>query len=432
MTEHSKVNHSKPFPRRHFLKLCGFAALGMALANCDSTPTHPIAPPSDLLHIENGKVLNSSGNAIFLRGLCLDPFPFWSFKETPNHPYTLERINLFNRSLYEHYLTEADIQEIKNMGVNVVRKQISFYALELAPYQYNEGVLHQIDHLIEIAYPNGIYVIPALTDAAQNSRQKDNIKHYNGVPYLWDDREWRQRVISAWAHIANRYANNPAIAGYDIINEPEAPTKADLHSFYSDVISEIRMVDSKRIIILEKQHFSNHDILFGGIYEDQNLMLSDHHYEDIQVNEEICNPNAIYLTEQELEALLNEFLAENEVAGRPFYIGEFSAACLPDVGERALQWTSDIMRVMRKYNIHYTYFSYKNIWGDQDPRASLYHPNIPLFAGWQNQPIETVIEYVEARVDDLLTGNWSVNAELKQVLIGHLKSRQAFRPSIAE
>jgi len=407
--------------RRDFLKLCGLSFLGLVLTNCNSKPTPPPTPLSDFLHIENGKVTGKSGSEILLRGICLDPFPFWSFKETPNHPYGLERINQFNSALYTHYLTEADIQEIKKMGVNVVRKQVSFYALETAPYQYNEGVLQQIDHLIEIAYPKGIYIIPALTDAAQNSAQQDNKRHHNGVSHLWVDNEWRQRVISAWEYIARRYANNPAIAGYDIINEPTAPTHESLLSFYSDVIAAIRRVGDEHIIILEKQHFENTStILFGGQYEDENIMLSFHHYEDLNVEKEECDPNAVYLTKQELLTQLDEFLSQDEIANRPIFAGEFGAVSLPCAGAKALQWTRDILDVMNEHRIHYTYFSYKHIWGDRNPKSGIYYPQAPLFSGWQNQPIEETIRFVTSRMDELLTSRWSSNTELMGILVEKL------------
>jgi aryl-phospho-beta-D-glucosidase BglC (GH1 family) len=37
---------------------------------------------------------------------------------------------------------------------------------------------------------------------------------------LWDSRDNQLKVIALWKKLAERYANEPWIGGYDIINEP--------------------------------------------------------------------------------------------------------------------------------------------------------------------------------------------------------------------
>jgi hypothetical protein len=374
------------------------------------------------LHAEGSKVVNSEGNVVFLRGIDLDPFPFWSFKEIPDSPYSTEEINEFNHALFTRYITEEDFQTLSNMGVNVIRKQVSFYALETAPYQYNDAVLQQIDHLVELGARYGIYVVFSLTDAAQNTKQQDNQLHYDGNPYLWTDEEWRKRVVAAWEYMAKRYADNPTIAGYDVINEPTAPSKADLHTFYSDIISTIRNVDNNHIIILERQQFDAvENIFFGGQYNEDNLMLSFHYYEDFQEPVEECHLDAVYYSESELIDMVDNFLLLDEVANRPLYIGEFGAINLPCIeDESALKWTGDIMKVMNEHGIHYTYFSYKNIWGYWNPKSTVYYPLSPLFEGWGDQSIEMQIAYITTYIDDLLTSNWTYNDELRKIIIENL------------
>ena len=39
-------------------------------------------------------------------------------------------------------------------------------------------------------------------------------------PSLWDSAENQRRTVALWREIARRYADNPWVGGYDILNEP--------------------------------------------------------------------------------------------------------------------------------------------------------------------------------------------------------------------
>jgi len=365
----------------------------------------------NFLHVEGNKVIDENNNEIFLRGFAIDPFGYRSFKETPGK-YSQEQINQFNSDIFQSYLSEEDIKEMRDMGSNVVRKQISFYALEIEPYKYNDGVLEVIDDLINRSYKHGVYVIISLTNAAQNTKQQDNLATYNGTPYLWTDPEWRKRVIAAAGHMAEHFADNPGIAGYDMINEPEPSSKEALHSFYSDIIKEIRKYDKNHIIILENCHFSPEceKILFGGEYEDSNIMLSPHYYNDAAEGVK-SNPNSVeYETRQEIEKKVKELLSQPATQGRPIFMGEFSA--LWGSGEKGLQWTQDVIDLMNQYGMHWTYFSYKNI----DNQRGLY-----VAKEWWRKDL------TENQIENLIVGdtqkkllstkeNYEINQRIKQIL----------------
>lgn len=396
---------------------------------CDgASPLHDHQNVNEIgfLAISGANLFDEKGNEIILRGVDAGPFPYFSFKgEDYKGVYSTEKINGFNKNLYSAYLTEQDMIKTKEMGVNVIRAHISFYDLEVEPYKYNEGALWQLDYLLNLSSKYGIYVIPVMSDAAQNSEQQlahpDSAvsKAYNSKEHLWTEPEFQKRALAAWKHIAKRYANNPGIAGYDIINEPSAPTKEDLRSFYSEVISEIRKVDTKHIIILERQHFHNAtEFLFGGIYHQDNIMLSLHHYADEKLEGE-ANPKANYESYDLLHKRMGCFLKMEEVKGRPLYVGEFGIAFAKD---EAYEWLDNMMQVMNSYGIHYTYFSYKNIYGYWDrlkgeDGKGLYRSTEPVFLGVQDIPKEKVIDWAEERREDQLsTERFQIDLKIKKIL----------------
>ncbi|PJE81512.1 hypothetical protein COU58_02085 [Candidatus Pacearchaeota archaeon CG10_big_fil_rev_8_21_14_0_10_32_42] len=323
-------------------------------------PKEPVVYPQKFLHVEGKKVVDENGNEVILRGFNIGSFKFASYKDLfPSQ--SLEKINVFNDQNYKYYLTEEDIKDMKEMGANVLRAHsyMKFWTLETEPYQFNEGFVKTLDDLIDVAYRNGIYVIIDLTEAGQNEPQNEN--SFGNT--LWTDQDLEQRVIAGWKYLAGHYANNPGVAGYDILNEPSPPTNEKFHSFYATVIKEIREVDKNHIIILDTKHFPlwEEGIRWGGEYDDDNIMLTTHHYDDALEKYE-SNPSlARYDTKEEIEQGIKESLSWPELQNRPFFIGEFSA--LWDTGERGLQWTQDTIDLMNQYGIHWTYFSYKNIFG---------------------------------------------------------------------
>jgi len=214
---------------------------------------------------------------------------------------------------------------------------------------------------------NGIYVILDLHAAGQN-RLAHN-REYGCI--LWSDQELQNRVVSLWRVIAERYKNNPYVAGYDIINEPEAPTRAALYSFYQQTIERIREVDNKHILFVELNLYDREKIQFGGEYNDTNIALSIHFYKPGTFTNQGRRGGppigqrypgeygGIYWDKHQIDKFFADFLAHDNPKRRPLYVGEFGVLTRA-AGEDAFQWTEDVIHVLNNKNIHYTYFKYKH------------------------------------------------------------------------
>ncbi len=319
----------------------------------------PPPKPTDFLHIKGQKIIDDNGNEIFLRGFNIGPVKFASYKDRQN---SLEKIDAFNDAMLKSYVSEWDIINMKNMGATVLRAHsyLRFYTLETEPYQYDEGYIKTLDDLIDMAYDHGIYVIITMTGAGQNVHQNTTNELGNS---LWIDKDLRTRVIAAWKYLAEHYANNPGVAGYDILNEPRPTSKEALYSFYKDVVKEIRQVDKNHIIILSAHYFHNESAFScGGEFDDENILLQIHQYgeapkRDIENSASVAYPQR-KLLEQGLQKLYRSWPALQK---RPLFVGEFSA--LWDSGEKGLRWTRDMIELMNQRGIHWAYFSYKNIFG---------------------------------------------------------------------
>lgn len=320
--------------------------------------------PLSFLHVSNAKILNQYDREIQLRGFHYECFYFLDKRLYDSTKSSASGSDGCFIEFSKYYCTAEDLSEIKAMGANVIRLGLRLWHLEKAPYTYSQEALQHLDNTIMRIAKQGLYVILDLHAAGQNSLNHN--QEYGHI--LWNQIELQDRVVALWGLISKRYQNNPAIAGYDLINEPMAPTKQALHRFYQRCIEEIRKHDSRHLLILEKDLGKNGDIRFGGEYDDANIVLSVHFYQPAPFTRQGRKGsqlgykypgmyNRVYWDAGQIEKYFNGILSGLKVK-RPLFVGEFSANAWGG-HEDALRWIEDVMTVFNRKGIHFTYFSYK-------------------------------------------------------------------------
>ncbi len=92
------------------------------------------------------------------------------------------------------------------------------------------------------------------------------------------------RLVGLWVKIASRYKEEPAIAAYDLLNEPlpartgaAAKYKDRLEPLYKRIVRAIREVDRKHMITLEGADWANGWSVFSEPFDD-NLLYQFHYY----------------------------------------------------------------------------------------------------------------------------------------------------------
>jgi hypothetical protein len=125
-----------------------------------------------------------------------------------------------------------------------------------------------------------MYVILDLHAAPGGQGMDAGISDYDPTkPSLWESSENRAKTVALWRKLADRYKDEPAVAGYDLLNEVNwnLPGGSLLRALYGDITNAIREVDSKHIIFIEGNWFANN---FTGLTPpwDDNLVYSPHKY----------------------------------------------------------------------------------------------------------------------------------------------------------
>lgn len=173
-----------------------------------------------------------------------------------------------------NWFGSADCERLAARGMNCVRLPIWYGMFEDDEGNPRDG-FPQLDAVIAAAWQHGIYSIIDLHGAFGGQSGPDNhtAARREARPMFWDGAESLvpggaplerqpihvERAAILWERIARYYADNPAIAGYDLLNEPlGAPSRAILLATYDRLYRAVRRVDPQRPIFVEAC-WSGHD-----------------------------------------------------------------------------------------------------------------------------------------------------------------------------
>ncbi len=270
--------------------MLGFVAAVALIAGCDvGVPGVPPAPGRDAsafrlpaLHAEpdpvnGGRIVDAYGREVLLRGVNVNAHvEYWAYSP----------------SLFTTYpLTEQDADEIASFGWNAVRLLLSWSRVEPQPGVYDEAYLDSIEASIVLLQSRGLYAVvdlhqdawgPSLAARPNEACRSGETPAFgwDGAPAwatldggarrcvpngtrefspaviasfqaFWDDAPGpgnvgiRTRYAAMLGHVAARLAQHDAVAGFEIMNEPNAiwlfPGQLDaLADFYAQSLAEIR------------------------------------------------------------------------------------------------------------------------------------------------------------------------------------------------
>jgi hypothetical protein len=195
----------------------------------------------------------------------------------------------FWRRYHENYVTEQDIRAIALMGANSVRPALLASQLmprtqsDSQPFAFSEEGFRILDSLVAwcTRYRVGIIWDMHGAPGAQNA---ENISDSDGEARLWTQADiYWPRLRALWRRIAGRYAGNPYIIGYDLLNEPllrryQGIDEANLRKLYVLLTQDIREVDPNGIIFVEGDDWAQNFRSLEPIDWDPHLALAFHSY----------------------------------------------------------------------------------------------------------------------------------------------------------
>ncbi len=248
-------------------------------------------------------------------------------------------------------LTASDVMQWGTWGANTVRLPMNWHDLTTADGMYIEAGFQVMDQFVSWCKAAGIYVIFDLHAApgAQNCEEMSDTP--DGIAHLWSEpTKYRQWTIDLWQTIAKRYANEPAVMGYDLFDEPyddensgdfKAGAATTLLPMYQDLTKAIRAVDPNHIIIFEGAQWSTGSG-FSGLEPaaaDPQSAWSFHEYIDLSKDTNMKQSD------------LDQYIAVRTSTGRPMWHGE--------TGEHSYAWLMNTIKLDEMNKIGWNMWTYK-------------------------------------------------------------------------
>jgi hypothetical protein len=172
---------------------------------------------------------------------------------------------------------ERDYARMESWGVNVLR-----FGLDWHWYAADRGNFYAfMDQHIAWARAHHMWVIPNM------GGPPGGLQDFSMGCRFWNlkDPQYRNLLKTFWVDFARRYANEPQIAGYDLMNEPSAaicnaPPKNNWWPYAGELRDAVYAVDKNHFVVIE----SHDNGLFterlpeGNPVKYPNVVYSDHGY----------------------------------------------------------------------------------------------------------------------------------------------------------
>ena len=316
---------------------------------------------SRFVHVEGVNLIQPNGERLFIQGTnlgnWLNPEGYmFGFSKT-NSAWMIDLLFKeaigpdgtanFWKQFKDNYITQADIKFIAQQGANTIRLPFNYKLFTDEDYMglsSQQDGFQRIDQLISWCRQAGLYLILDMHDCP-GSQTGDNIDDGYGYPWLFESEQSQQLFCDIWQRIAKRYAKEPVILGYELMNEPIAhyfenkdELNARLEPLYKRAVKAIRQVDRNHVILLGGARWNSDFFMFNDWTFDNNIMYTCHRYGGDATAEAI-----------------NDYISFRDKTQLPMYMGE--------IGHNTNEWQADFVKVMKQANIGYTFWPYKKLDG---------------------------------------------------------------------
>jgi hypothetical protein len=257
-----------------------------------------------------------------------------------------ERARQFWWTYTDQYITQEDICFLKSAGFNHIRVSFNWrlFVTETEPRTL-EGVGYQcLDRVVGWCKAESLYVILDM-HGAPGGQTGDNIDDSWGYPFLFESPESQELTIGIWEALARRYANEPTVIGYDLLNEPiathfdRATLNPKLEPLYKQITAAIRRHDPNHVIFLGGAQWNTDFSVFGPPFDDK-LAYTFHRY-----------------WEEVTPALIHEYVAFSDRHNVPLWMGES--------GENTYEWIAAFRELLEAHDIGWCFWTYKRLATDR-------------------------------------------------------------------
>jgi endoglucanase len=248
----------------------------------------------------------------------------------------------FWQTFRDNYVTAEDIRFIKRAGFNSVRVPFNcrLFVTEGEPQRLEGPGYELLDRVVGWCRREGLLVVLDM-HAAPGGQTGDNIDDSFGYPFLYESEESQELTVRIWQKLAARYAAEPAVLGYDLLNEPiahyfdAAHFNPKLEPLYRRVVKGIRAVDKNHVIFLGGAQWDTNFKVFGPPFDDK-LAYTFHKYW-FEVKQEAVQEYVDFSTKYAV----------------PVWMGES--------GENTDEWVASFRGLLERNRVGWCFWPYKKL-----------------------------------------------------------------------
>ena len=289
----------------------------------------------------------------------------------------------FERVFRAAYITEEDIKRIAAWGAQCIRVPFHYSLIETMPYRYSKEGVAVLKDLFRWADAHRVKVVLDL-HAACGSQNHDWHADSDGKALLWEKKAFQERTLSLWGFLADAFKHEPALLGYDVLNEPVLSRERTdlLKRFYKRCVKSIRASDKEHRIFLEGNTWAQ-DVDFLSDVVGDRIAVSVHMYRPLdftfQFRRGMRYPGNIGGEDWNIDTVRRHLQCYRDFADKndtTIFVGEFGVNYRANAyGE--LGWVEDMLKVFKEYGFSWTYWTYKAVSNGVFPDGILQYDDNP-------------------------------------------------------
>lgn len=342
----------------------------------DLPPERMVAPPPvpGWLRVSGNRIVAGSGAPVLLRGvgvggwLNMENF-ITGYPGTESQVRTALRAAMgeaaydaFFARFTRAFFADADAAYLASLGMNCVRLPVNYHhLLDL------ESGLALLRRAVDTSAARGLYTIldlHALPGGQNQHWHSDNPSH---VAAFWDHAVLQDQVTAWWEAIAGYFADSPAVAGYNLINEPACPDGDVLAAYYARLAAVVRAADPRHILFLDGNRYGTDFTAFARLAETlDNVVFAAHDYALPGITDGGVYPGATRGEWFDAGVVERTFLRRTEFmtrTGTPVWIGEFGPVYTGDPASDAQRYEllGDQLRIYDAHGAGWSLWTYKDL-----------------------------------------------------------------------
>ena len=344
----------------------------------------------------------------------------YSLQQTLNSRFSASGAETILDAHQDTWITSADLDNIVDQGLNFIRVPIGWNTFLNLDGTWKADPWSKIDWIINEASSRGLYVALDLHTLPGGGCPWGSCGRVGPNPNgFWTNSTYQDWVEDIWKAMAARYKGNPAIAGYDLMNEPLIDYDEDVDdvnqksAYYDRLYDAVRAIDPDHAIFMAA-FFDWSKIAAPSTYGWTNVIYELHPYD-------MGNAKDWTAQNQLVTNQLNDAASKISSVGIPILYGEYSLYYYDDVWAR-------FMGGLNNLNVSWSNWDYKVRGSDSDGFAywGTYYNNPAPVPVINSDDSATLIQ----KVQQFATTNFTKNPELDRVISKYAGGMTTFNPVV--